>query len=95
VNGAAPRMCYLPAAAASASAEVTYEPVPPSRIAANGRCKCAGDIVRVGLAPHPAHVAVQVLQQNGEKVTSCKVNLNSLDGTCDEDAAVIAASVQV
>ena len=88
-------MCYLPAASASASAEVTNEPVPPSRITANGRCKCAGDIVRVGLAPHPAHVAVQVLQQNGDQVTSCKVNVNALDGACDEDAGVIAASVQV
>ena len=51
--------------------------------------------MRVGLAPHPAHVAVQVLQQNGDQVTSCKVNVNALDGACDEDAGVIAASVQV
>jgi hypothetical protein len=87
-NGAAPRMCYLPEVAAASLLD-------PGQSAAKGQCQCAGEDMRVGLAPHPATVDVVVQQPYGEDVESCRPSMHTLDDACDEDAAVIAASVHL
>jgi hypothetical protein len=67
--------------------------------AAAGSCRCAGDIIKIGLAPHPATVVVNVLQQQQQQQqlqpVSCKLDLHSLNSTCDDDAPVLAADIEL
>jgi hypothetical protein len=95
-NGAAPRACHktLPAAAAVA-AEVDPEES-GNHSATTGSCRCTGDAMRIGIAPHPATVTLEVLQQQQQhQQLWCLTDLHSLTSPCDEDDAVIAAAVNM
>jgi hypothetical protein len=99
-NGAAPRVCFFPTVEAEAAADeeaatATSDSFHINQSAANGRCQCAGDVMKIGLAPHPATVTVQILQQQQERMVLCTPSMNSLDGACDEDAGVAAATVHL
>ena len=54
--------------------------------------------MKIGLAPHPATVVVNVLQQQqdqDQQPVSCKLDLHSLNSTCDDDAPVLAADIEL
>jgi hypothetical protein len=97
VNGAAPRACHKLAALAAAE-EAVRDDV-GNQSAALGRCKCTGDEVKIGLAPHPSTVRLRLILEQQQQLQlerlTCNAEIHSLNSTCDERAAVVAAVVNM